>query len=155
MSAEKDTRLGVPDATADWAAWSRAWGGLLALAFANAAARGVYAKALGERRAQQVSSVTLLAAFAPWVRRTERAHPLPTLRDALLVGAGWGSATVAFEFGFGHFVARESWSCLLDAYDVTEGRLWPVDVAAIVAAPAMARAARLRHADRSTARPGR
>jgi hypothetical protein len=29
-----------------------------------------------------------------------------------------------FEFGFGHFVARESWSALLEQYNVTGARVW-------------------------------
>jgi apolipoprotein N-acyltransferase len=33
-------------------------------------------------------------------------------------------ATIAFEFGFGHFVAGHSWSKLLADYNVFNGRLW-------------------------------
>ena len=36
--------------------------------------------------------------------RTERRHPLPTRSAAAQVGLCWAAATVAFEFGFGHYV---------------------------------------------------
>ena len=32
--------------------------------------------------------------------------------------------TVAFEFGFGHFVAGHSWQRLLGDYNLLEGRVW-------------------------------
>jgi hypothetical protein len=60
-----------------------------------------------------------------------------------VVGAGWAAATVAFEFVFGHYVNGDSWQTLRAAYDLTQGRLWTVDVLLIAAAPAAARAWRL------------
>ena len=33
---------------------------------------------------------------------------------------------VTFEFGFGHYVAREPWAKLLADYDVRRGRIWRV-----------------------------
>jgi hypothetical protein len=53
-----------------------------------------------------------------------RRWPIPTTRQALEIGAAWGVLTVAFEFGFGHYVAGESWAELLAAYDVTDGEVW-------------------------------
>ena len=32
--------------------------------------------------------------------------------------------TVLFEFGFGHYVTRDSWAALLGAYNLAEGRAW-------------------------------
>jgi hypothetical protein len=32
--------------------------------------------------------------------------------------------TVAFEFGFGHYVAGHSWSLLLADYNLLAGRVW-------------------------------
>jgi hypothetical protein len=52
----------------------------------------------------------------------------------------WSSASIAFEFLFGHYVHKDSWSKLLHAYNLLDGRLWLVDVLGIAAAPAVARA---------------
>jgi hypothetical protein len=56
----------------------------------------------------------------------------------------WASASVAFEFVFGRYVNKDSWSELLHAYNLPEGRLWLLDVLGIAAAPSLARAWRLR-----------
>jgi hypothetical protein len=42
----------------------------------------------------------------------------------LALGLMWTLLTVAFEFGFGRYVARESWVTLLENYDVLRGRVW-------------------------------
>jgi hypothetical protein len=139
---------------APWWPWAGAWGGAVAIAFANAAARQGCARALGARRAEQVSGVSLLVLLAPWVRRTEQRHPLATTRDAVGVGALWVGATVLFEFGFGHYVNGDSWEELLGAYDVRRGNLWLLDVAGIAVAPAAARAWRLRR-EAATGPPAR
>lgn len=121
----------------------RAWVGMVVIAFGNAVLRRGYEGALGELRAHQVSSVVLLLLLAPWVRWVERRHPLPTARAATQVGLSWAAATMAFEFGFGRYVNRDSWATLLNAYDLRQGRLWLFDVIGIAFAPALARAWRL------------
>jgi hypothetical protein len=134
----------TPDPTpADWTAWSKAWGGVVVAAFVNGALHRGYATAVGEPTATQVSEVVLPLLVAPWVLRVDKRHRLPSLRDAVVVGAGWAVATVAFEFVFGHYVNGDSWQTLRAAYDLTQGRLWSVDVLLIAAAPAAARAWRL------------
>jgi hypothetical protein len=95
-------------------------------------------------RAHQVSSFVLLALLAPWAIRTERQHPLPSLSAAMQVGLMWSSGSIAFEFLFGHYVIKDSWSELLHAFNLLDGRLWLVDVLGIAAAPAVARAWRIR-----------
>jgi hypothetical protein len=121
---------------------------MAALATVNGISRGLYTRRLGEAHAHQVSTATLLAALALYVREVERRRPLPTAQGAATVGAAWVGMTVAFEFGFGHYVARQSWSTLLADYDLRRGRLWPLVLAATAAAPAAARAARLRRTRR-------
>jgi len=144
------------DEPVPWTAWTRAWGGAVVLGVVNGAARRGYEGALGGVRAHQLSSLTLLALLSPWVARTERRHPLPSTRDALLVGLSWATATVGFEFGVGHYINRDSWRELLQAYNLTQGRLWVIDVAGIAALPAVARWWRIRRAAASRAdrRPG-
>ena len=105
--------------------YAAAWLGAAGLAVANGVARGVlYERRLGERAAHQVSTFTLIALLAGYMGALERRRPIPRRRDALAVGAGWTAATVAFELGFGHYVAGEPWSELARDYDLGEGRLW-------------------------------
>ena len=122
--------------------WTAAWAGLAALATANGLSRGLYAGRLGDHRAHQVSTATLIAALLPYARAVERRWPLPTDRAAVHTGATWVALTVAFEFGFGHYVAGQRWSTLLADYDLRRGRLWPLVLAATAAAPTLARRSR-------------
>jgi hypothetical protein len=54
------------------------------------------------------------------------------------VGALWVGLTVAFEFGFGHYVMGAPWEVLLADYDILRGRLWPLVLAANLVAPLLA-----------------
>ena len=128
--------------------WVAAWGGMALLGVANGVSRGLYEKRLGEQRAHQVSSTTLVLALLPYTAAVERRWPLPTAGAAGGVGLTWVSLTTAFEFGFGHYVAKQSWRALLADYDVARGRLWPLVLAVVGTAPAAARATRLRGARR-------
>jgi hypothetical protein len=56
--------------------------------------------------------------------------------------------TVAFELGFGHWVAGVSWAELARNYDVLAGRTWVFVVLWIAVAPAAVRALRGRLARR-------
>jgi hypothetical protein len=58
--------------------------------------------------------------------------------QAWLVGVLWVVLTIAFEFLFGHFVMGDSWRKLLEAYEVWEGNLWIVVLAAILSSPYLA-----------------
>jgi hypothetical protein len=124
--------------------WVAAWGGMALFGVANGVSRALYEKRLGERRAHQVSSATLVVALLPYAAAVERRWPLPTAGAG--AGLAWVGLTVVFEFGFGHYVARQSWRALLADYDVAEGRLWPLVLAGVGTAPALGRAARLRAA---------
>lgn len=131
----------------DWPAWAKAWDGVVVIAFLNGVLHRTYEGALGERRARQLSSFVLLVLLTPWAIRTERRHPLPSVPSALRAGLLWSSASVAFEFLFGHYVNKDTWSELFHAYNLLDGRLWLLDVLGIAAAPGLARAWRIR--DRS------
>jgi hypothetical protein len=122
--------------------WVAAWGGMALLGVANGVSRGLYQKRLGEQRAHQVSSATLVLALLPYTAAVERRWPLPTAGAAAGVGLIWVGLTTAFEFGFGHYVAKQSWRALLADYDVSKGRLWPLVLASVGTAPAAVRAAR-------------
>ena len=113
--------------------------GLFAIAAANGALRQLYGQRLSEERAHQVSSVVLLAAIIPWVWRTQRRSPLPSTSAAVRVGLAWAAATVVIESVLGRYLNKQDWAEILDAYNVAKGRLWPLDVVGIAAAPALAR----------------
>ena len=64
-------------------------------------------------------------------------RPLAGKAPAQLVRASLTlvALTVAFEFLFGHFVDRKSWSELAANYEIWNGKLWPVVLAVIAFAP--------------------
>ncbi|MFY9973129.1 MAG: hypothetical protein WAK53_02640 [Chromatiaceae bacterium] len=113
-----------------------AWLPMVAIAIANGVVREAwYGSQLGELRAHQVSTlsaVVLLGLYMGWVIR--RWPPRSGAR-ALGVGALWLGLTLAFEFLFGHYVAGHSWDRLVRDYDLLSGRLWPLVLLWVAAAP--------------------
>ncbi len=85
-----------------------------------------YGKLMTDLAAHQLSTVTgvLLSGLAVWVLWKYR--PLETARQAWVVGIAWFSLTIAFEFGFGHYIARHSWQQLLADYNILNGRVWSI-----------------------------
>jgi hypothetical protein len=129
----------------DWPASAKDWGGLVVIAYLNGVLHRTYQGPLGELRAHQLFVVCAAGAARPRGRSRPNAG-IPSLccQLPLQVGLMWSSASVAFEFLFGHYVNKDSWSELLHAYNLLDGRLWLVDVLGIAAAPAVARAWRIR-----------
>jgi hypothetical protein len=122
--------------------WLMAWTGMTMLAVLNGLSRGLYADRLGEARAHQVSSATLATVLLPYVGMVEGRWPLPTPGAAARVGAAWVGLTIFFEFGFGHYVAKQPWATLLADYNVRRGRLWPLVLVVTGTAPVLVRAVR-------------
>lgn len=119
--------------------WLAAWPGAAALGVANGALRELtFGRLLGAERANRASVATLIAALAVYMRLLQRRWPLEDREDGLAVGAAWTTLTVGFEFGLGR-LQGESWEDLLAAYDVTEGRLWPLVLAWVAAGPEVVR----------------
>ena len=87
------------------------------------------------------SVATLVALLGLYFRVLQRRWPLATTKGALETGGAWVVLTILFEFGFGHYVAGDSWSELLENYDVTEGELWVLVLLWIGVGPAVARTA--------------
>lgn len=56
-------------------------------------------------------------------------------KHAVQIGSLWLILTAAFEFLFGHFVMKHSWESLLKDYDIFEGRVWILVLAATLLAP--------------------
>jgi len=128
-----------------WDAWLLAWTGGAVLAVGNGTLRELgLRRVLDDESARQVSTVTLLILLTGWVWWLERRWPLASTAVALRVGAIWVALTVAFEFGFGHYVEHTSWQTLLADYDLTTGRTWLVVPVWTLAAPAVVRGVRRR-----------
>jgi hypothetical protein len=53
------------------------------------------------------------------------------------LGVMWALLTVAFEFGFGRYVAGDSWSTLLENYNVAKGRVWPAVLLVVLFTPVL------------------
>ncbi|HZG68922.1 MAG TPA: hypothetical protein VEZ12_19450 [Herpetosiphonaceae bacterium] len=122
-------------------AWLIAWLGGSVLGVVNGVIRETtYKDRVGELTANQISAgtLTLLLALYFWV--LQRRWPIHTTHSALQIGAAWVVLTVLFEFGFGHYVDRKSWSALFKNYDLTGGNLWLLVLVWILAGPAVARA---------------
>lgn len=115
------------------------WGLLMMVAIANGAFReGFLVPRIGGPAAHLLSTAMLCAAIllvtAAWIRwiRPEAASL------ALRIGALWLALVLAFEFGFGHFVAGKPWSALLADYDLARGRFWLAVPLVTAAAPLLA-----------------
>lgn len=83
-----------------------------------------YGPYLSELAAHQLSTVTgiLLTGVTVWI--LNRFWPIASAKAARIIGACWLLMTIAFEFGFGHYVAGHSWSRLVADYNLLEGRVW-------------------------------
>lgn len=103
------------------------WFALVLVGIANGVLREyTYGPFTGDLAAHQISTATAMfftwLAYRPlWDRR-----PLFDETNTWIVGICWLVLTVAFEFGFGHWVVGHPWESLLRDYDVTAGRIWPV-----------------------------
>ena len=101
------------------------WFGLLLLAIINGSIRDfTYLKILGEHKAHQVSTITLLLLMSLYCYFVFGCWKLSSESEAILVGILWLVLTLSFEFLFGHFVAKHSWEKLLRDYNIFKGRLW-------------------------------
>lgn len=101
------------------------WFLLAAVGVANGVIRQyTYGQHLSELTAHQVATGTAVVFTGLLVWGISSIWPLASMSQAWLVGAIWLAATVAFEFGFGHYVVGHSWNKLLRDYNFMKGRLW-------------------------------
>ena len=108
-----------------WRLWLIAWVGAAVLGVANGIVRGaLYEERIGLSRAHYVSTATLLLLLGAYMRWLSSIWPIPSRLDALRIGGACSGLTAMFEFGFGHFVAHDTWSSLLDQYNLARGRVW-------------------------------
>lgn len=105
--------------------WMLAWMGCSVLGMVNGTARELlYRERVGEQAAHYISTATLLMLLALYVAILQRRWPIPTRSEAMRIGTYWLALTVAFEFGFGHYIDGKSWADLRALYDVAEGKVW-------------------------------
>jgi hypothetical protein len=112
------------------------WPALAVIAIINGSLRQfTYGQHMPELAAHQLSTVTgtLLIGAAVWA--LNRAWPIGSAKAAWMIGVCWLLMTIAFEFGFGHYIAGHSWSRLLADYNLLAGRVWPLFLAWITVAP--------------------
>jgi hypothetical protein len=119
------------------------WLVLCAVAVANGTVRQfLLVPRTGPATAHVVSSLTLSALILLVAWLSIRWIGPVTSRQARSVGALWLLATVAFEFGAGHYLFGNPWAKLLADYDVRQGRVWVLVLLATALAPSWAAAAR-------------
>jgi hypothetical protein len=124
-----------------WATrWIAAWLGAAAIATANGAVReATYGRHLSEQSAQRLSGVSLVAALTLYFWNLQRRWPIPSRGNAAKIGISWVALTIAFEFGLGRGVQKQSWSEMRSAYNVAEGQTWPFVLAWIGFGPEVVR----------------
>jgi hypothetical protein len=128
-------------------AWLIAWLGGSVLGVVNGVIRETtYKDRVGDLAADQISAATLIALLTLLFWVLERRWPIGTTRTAFEIGAAWVVLTKLFEFLFGHYVDRKSWSELFGNYDIASGNLWLLVLVWIGVGPAAVRALRRRGA---------
>lgn len=114
------------------------WVAILVLAIANGALReAVLVPRFGTPAAPMASGLLLSAAVFLVALAGRRWYGLPLGRHAWLVGISWLALTLAFEFSFGRWQGKP-WDELLAAYTFAHGNLWPLVLAVVLVAPAIA-----------------
>jgi hypothetical protein len=95
----------------------------------------VLAPAVADFRARQIAVFTgslLILVVATSFIRWIRPH---SAGDAVGVGVVWLLLTLAFEIGFGRYVAHAPWSRIASDYNVLRGGLLPIGLCVLTAAP--------------------
>lgn len=98
---------------------------------------------VGEPAAHVIGTLFVVALFIATIAAT--VHWIdPRLQKSRLIALGiaWTVATVAFEFGFGHFIAGHPWDRLLADYNLARGRVWLLVLATLLLTPPIAGARR-------------
>lgn len=112
------------------------WLAVLTLAILNGGAREAWLiPRLGPGLGRALSAVSLcgLIFLVSWL--TIGWIQPGTTRTALWAGVLWLVLTLTFEFGAGHYLFHKPWAVLLEDYDVSRGRVWPVVLVVVLLAP--------------------
>lgn len=90
---------------------------------------------VSELRAHQLSTVSMILLFGGYVWTLFKIWMPSSVNQTIQIGLLWLVLTVLFEFLFGHYVAKHSWSKLLHDYNLLEGRVWVLVLIWITVAP--------------------
>ena len=113
-----------------------AWFPMIIIAILNAIVRETtYQKFVTELQAHQISTLTAVILFAAYIWGLTSLFPLTSSFQAIIIGCLWLVLTVIFEFSFGHYVAKESWTKLLKDYNLLAGRVWSIFLVWLTVAP--------------------
>ncbi len=113
-----------------------AWIPMVLIAILNGGLRELtYGKYMARLRAHQLSALTGIILFYLYTWFITLHWKLDSADQAIMVGIVWLLLTIAFEFLFGHYVAKHSWTRLLDDYNLLAGKLWSLVLIAVALAP--------------------
>ncbi|HWH07001.1 MAG TPA: hypothetical protein VNU47_00515 [Candidatus Paceibacterota bacterium] len=119
------------------------WVLFIPIAITNGIVReSLYAPYVGDLAAHQISTAVAIIAYIALAyvmlrKRIIAASP----RDLWLIGLLWVIMTIAFEFGFGHYVDGTPWSELLADYNLFAGHVWGLFLLGIFVTPHLVRMA--------------
>ncbi len=120
------------------------WIGFAGIAIACGFAREIWLTPhLGDLRAHQIGTLAVSTIFFGVCLAALSFLRVSTNAQAWAVGSLWLVATVAFEFGFGHYVTGHPWQRLFADYNVLQGRIWILVLLVTWTGPAVA--FKLRH----------
>src|SRR5208337_198726 len=107
---------------------------LLVIAFGVGAVReGLLRPRIGEPRAHVIGTLIAVALMMLVIYAFVRQlYEIPSISDLILIGVIWLIMTVAFEFGFFHYVMGKPWETLLADYNVLRGRIWVLVLATVL-----------------------
>jgi hypothetical protein len=101
------------------------WLLLAIVAIANGILRqSTYGKIIPELAAHQISTITAILASGVVVWMANRYWAIESTSQAFIIGGCWLIMTVAFEFGFGHYIVGHTWEKLTADYNLLQGRVW-------------------------------
>lgn len=114
----------------------KAWLVIVPFMIMNGIFRELVVKPYAPARVAEAISVAIGIAIIVILTR-HLLHPLAGKPPSQLASASMTLVvlTVAFEFLFGHYVDRRSWSDLVANYEIWNGELWPVALAVIAFMP--------------------
>ena len=113
-----------------------AWFPMVILAVANGTIRELgFRPFLDELPAHWLSTVTFVLLLFGYLWVISKKWKIESDRQAMQIGFMWLGMTIAFEFGFGHYVMGHPWSKLLHDYNILEGRLWTLVLVAVLTGP--------------------
>lgn len=111
------------------------WLPMIFIAIINGTARDLwYKKYIGELVARQISTLSLLILLGIYIFFVIKKYPPQSGIQSLYLGLFWLVLTLGFEFGFGLFRGN-SWTQLLDEYNIMKGHIWLLIPIWIILAP--------------------